>query len=326
MSASWTCGSGSTSATSGWRRASVRCSAGSGCCPSRRSAPTWREPPSGGPRARADAPPPAPGGGQVRERVGNSSFMPKTLLGLYAEEKLREEPQHERQAALARVLRLHVETTTRHAALVDPAIAEVAGGVPSRPVCSLDDQLAALDWFERERANLLKVVRQAAEIGVHDVVWRLAASLVPFFELRGHRSDWAEVQDAAMRSVDADGELRARAWTELGTGQLRWLERDHAEALAHLAEALEMAMAGGWPRLEARARHLMGRVASDSGELDEALRRYDRAANLYQEQGMMREQGSIILDTAVALYRRGDLPPGDAIRLEEDAQIGRAHA
>lgn len=251
---------------------------------------------------------------QVLERVGDGQFMLQNLLRQYAAEKLDQEPQREQQAALARVLRRSVERTTGHAALLDASIAEIDGGAPARAAGSLEEQLGALDWFERERTHLLKLVRQAAEIEAHDLVWRLAANLVPFFDLRGHRTDWADAQAAAMRSIEVDGRLLARAWTELGTGRLRWLEGDHEGALAHLEEALETAMAGGWGRLEARARYLMGRVAHEAGRLDEALRRYQRAFELFGEQGLAREQANALLYATRALHEGGGLDSEAVLR------------
>jgi tetratricopeptide (TPR) repeat protein len=258
---------------------------------------------------------------QVLERVGDGQFVLQTLLGHYAEERLREEPEHERRAALERVLRRHVTETMRHAVLLDPAIADIAGRVAAgmASAVSLDEQLGALDWFERERFHLLKVLRQAAEIQAHDVVWSLAAGLVRFFDLRGHRADWREAQNAAIRSVNADGQLHARAWTELGAGHLCWLEGDHATAILHLEEALETAIAGRWPSLEVRARYLMGRVAHETGALDEALVRYGRAAGLYQSLGQVRPLASVLASVAIALHQLGVLDPDDVRRLGEAA-------
>jgi tetratricopeptide (TPR) repeat protein len=251
---------------------------------------------------------------QVLERLGGHQFMLQNLLGVYAGERLLEEPQHEQQAARERALRRSLAEATRYAALLDPAIAELAEDDAPPAGGSLDDQLGALDWFERERPRLLKVARLAADAQAHDVVWRLAAILVPFFDLRGHRADWTEVQEAAMRSVDAGGRLLARAWTELGTGRLRWLERDHRAALAHFEEALETAMAGRWPRLEARARYLIGRIAHDMGSLDEAVSRYSRAATMFAREAMARDQASALLYTTGALHERGLLDSAEVLR------------
>ncbi|HXM54928.1 MAG TPA: NB-ARC domain-containing protein, partial [Candidatus Dormibacteraeota bacterium] len=256
---------------------------------------------------------------QVLESVGDGRFVLQNLLGLYAGERLSEEPEHERRAALARALRRHVAETMRHAALLDPAVSELAGGPPEPAARSLDEQLGALDWFERERVNLLEVVRQAAEIQAHDVVWSLAAGLVPFFDLRGHRADWREVQAAAIRSVGAGGQLHARAWTELGAGHLYWLEGDHRAATSHLEEALETAMAGRWPRLEARACFLMARVAHEAGDLDEALARYGRAANIYQRECLVQPLATVMLSVATVLHQLGQLGPADVAHLGESA-------
>jgi tetratricopeptide (TPR) repeat protein len=245
---------------------------------------------------------------QMLEQVGDDRYALQNLIAVYAEEKLeKEEPRCERQAGLGRALWLYVEETMRQSALLDPRILETADGAAGRAPVSLDEQLTALDWFERERATLMTVLRRAVEIQAHDMVWRLAVSLQPFFDLRGHRTNWAEVQDAALRSAPAIEGIHARAWIELGCGHLQWLQRRHEQAHSHLEEAVEMAMAGQQPRLEARTRYLMGRVAQDTGRLNEALVHLNRAANTFHDEDLLREQTNTLFDIAMVLHELDQL-------------------
>jgi tetratricopeptide (TPR) repeat protein len=229
------------------------------------------------------------------------------LIGSFANERLeREERSEERHEAHERALRVYLREAMRHAALLDATVMELdgatAGSAPAATPVSLSDQVAALDWFERERSKLLMASRQSAQIKAHDVTWKLAASLVPFFDLRGHRADWAEIQEAALKAAHDSGELRAQAWSRLGAGHLYGLDGLRDEAMSHLTEALESARAGGWPRLQARALYLMGRVEHEARQLSAALAHYERAASIFHEERLVHEQATTILYVAAALY------------------------
>ena len=246
---------------------------------------------------------------QVLEMVDYDRYAFHDLIGLFANERLeQEELTEERHVAHERALRVYLREAMRHAALLDSSVLELDGAPPARTSVSLADQVEALDWFERERPKLVMASRQSAQIKAHDITWRLAASLVPFFDLRGHRTDWAEVQEAALKAAHDSGELRAQAWSRLGAGHLYGLDRRRDEALSHLAEALESARAGGWPRLQARALYLMGRVEHDHERLDAALAWYDRAAAIFLAEHMIPEQASTILYVAAALQERRVIP------------------
>jgi len=106
-------------------------------------------------------------------------------------------------------------------------------------------------------------------------------------------------------------------WARLGLGHLRWLDRRGEDALSELEEALESASAGGWPRLRGRALHLIGRVEHEGERLEEALSRYERAAAIFHEQGMLQEQASAIFHTGVALTELEVIGSEDAVRLGE---------
>lgn len=258
---------------------------------------------------------------QVLEMAGDRLYGFQNLIGLYAREKLeREEPPAEQRAAQERALRISIGTAMRQAMLLDSAVLEVIEGVadPPAPVSvTLEAQLAALDWLELERANLVLVAGQAALLPGDDVAWRLAAGLGLFFDLRGYWMDWKAVQEAARISAHPDGSLKAQAWSALGTGQILGLDRHYDEALAHLQESLETALAGRWPRVAARAQYLMGRVEHERGRYGVAIQRYGRAATTFQDEGMRAELSSTLFYVAVALFDDGALRAEEVVRLGE---------
>jgi tetratricopeptide (TPR) repeat protein len=263
---------------------------------------------------------------QVLEAVDDDRYAFHDLIGTFANERLEEEElSEERHVAHERALRVYLREAMRQAAMLDPGVPELGGAAdgvlsPGSPP-TLAEQVEALDWFERERPKLVAASRQSAQIKAHDITWRLAASLVPFFDLRGHRSDWAEVQEAALKAAHDSGELRAQAWSRLGAGHLYGLDGRRDEALSHLAEALESARAGHWPRLQARALYLMGRVEHDDRRLDQALTCYRRAATIFHDEGMLHEQASTILYVASALHEQDLIRADELFRMGERALV-----
>jgi tetratricopeptide (TPR) repeat protein len=258
---------------------------------------------------------------QMLEMAGDRLYAFQNLIGLYAREKLeREEPSAEQRSAQGRALRASIGTAMQQAMLLDNAaleVLEVAADPPAPASVTLEAQLAALDWLERERANLVLVARQAALLPGDDVAWRLAAGLGLFFDLRGYWEDWKAVQEAAWISAHPNGSLKAQAWSALGTGQILGLDRSYDEALAHLEEALETALAGRWPRVAARAQYLMGRVEHERGRYEVAIERYGRAARTFQDEGMLAELSSTLFYVAVALFDDGELPAEEVVRVGE---------
>jgi tetratricopeptide (TPR) repeat protein len=258
---------------------------------------------------------------QLLEQVGDGHYGFNDLIGEYATLKLEhDEPLIEREAATGRALRIYLEEAMDEGAVLDSAIREVIGESASPlPIVTLDEQIAALDWFERERPKLVRVLQRAVDIRAHDVVWKLAASLVPFFDYRGHRADWNEVQRAALAAARASGELYAQVWTWVGGGRLRWLDGRREEARFHLENALEGASAGGWPRLQARALYLLGRVEHDNHQLAVAQDLYGRAAAIFSQQGFPYEDVSTVFALATALHEQGDVSGAHAMHLGESA-------
>ncbi len=251
---------------------------------------------------------------QLLRRIGDDRFGFHGLLGHFANERLqREEAAPDRQLAHERALRFYLDQAARRTALLDPSILELDHAGAFAPPATLDQQAEALEWLERERPTLVMAARQAAQVQAHDVTWRLAATLLPFLEVRGHRTVWAEARSAALTAARATGRLSALAWTHLGAGHSDGLAGRWNQALCHLEEALEMARAGGWPRVQARALYLMGRVEHDRGELEAALWRYDRAAAIFHDEDMCREQASTVLSIAAALHEQNLIATEDLI-------------
>jgi DNA-binding SARP family transcriptional activator/tetratricopeptide (TPR) repeat protein len=233
------------------------------------------------------------------------------LLRAYANELATRFDRHsERQAAMRRLVSHYLHTAHAGARQLEPnrdpiTLARVEPGVLPE---HLTDRQQALDWFSAEHRVLIAVT-DAAATGAHQDTWRLAWSMVPFFESGGFRHDLAQTQRLALRAAQRTGDVRGQAVAHrnLARGHLRLEEYD--EARAHLDgararyEQLGDAIGGAHIRL------LLGCVCGQRGQ--------DRAALGHTQ-------------TALAVFRSTGNQPGLANALNNlawyQAQLGDARA
>lgn len=135
------------------------------------------------------------------------------------------------------------------------------------------DHSTALAWFTAEHPVLLAVVHRSgtATRAPGAPVWQLTRALTTFLQRRGHWSDWATAQqaalDAALRSASAAGQ--ADAHSGLGRACTRLTRLD--DALTHLGRALDLHKALG-DRTELAHTHLdLARLHARRGAYPEAL-------------------------------------------------------
>ena len=94
------------------------------------------------------------------------------------------------------------------------ADAEPVIGVPA--FATIED---ALGWYDDERVNVVAATKQAAAIGLHDVAWRLPASLFSVFNRRGNWADLVTTHHIARDSARAVGNRQAEAWVLNNLGE-----------------------------------------------------------------------------------------------------------
>ena len=88
----------------------------------------------------------------------------------------------------------------------------------SAPVPAFATYAHALAWCEDERANLVAVVRAAADAGLTDAAWQLPAVLMRYFYLRSRWTDWLDTHRIALAVVRAAGNRPAEAKILNGLG------------------------------------------------------------------------------------------------------------
>ncbi|MET8077720.1 BTAD domain-containing putative transcriptional regulator [Streptomyces sp. NPDC005303] len=154
------------------------------------------------------------------------------------------------------------------------------------------DHGEALAWFTAEHPVLLAVAHRSGITtqGPDAPTWQLTRALTTFLQRRGHWSDWATAQeaalDAALRSASPAGEAEAgeaEARSGLGRACTRLMRLD--DALTHLARALDLHQALG-NRTELAHTHLdLARLHARRDTYPEALACAQEALDQYTSLG-----------------------------------------
>jgi DNA-binding SARP family transcriptional activator/tetratricopeptide (TPR) repeat protein len=210
------------------------------------------------------------------------------LIRLYAATSaVRDQPAADRQAALRRVVDFYLHTADAGHRHLNPQAAP-RGLDPPAAGCEpipLDDDPAAMAWFDAEHSCLLAAQRAAAEQGWHGAVWHLAWTLEIFHLRRGRLHDAVAVWRAALAAADhlADPKTRIVARRFLGRALARTGRDD--EALEQLGLALALADQIQDPLEQAHTHRTLAVVLGRGGEERSALDHATHALRLFRELG-----------------------------------------
>ncbi|TDE32401.1 tetratricopeptide repeat protein [Nonomuraea mesophila] len=188
-------------------------------------------------------------------------------------------------------------------------------------------------WFEAEHEALAGMVDVAAELGLAESAWGLAAAMVPCLDLRCHLGTWRRTHTSALAAARAAGDTygeaamlrglaqvslyqdryeesaegftrslqifhdlgdsRAEATSICGLGAVSQFRGRHDRSLSHFRHALAIFLATGDRQGEAYARQAIGRVCLKSGDLAQASESLDHAMRLAQELGDAHREGCV---------------------------------
>jgi DNA-binding SARP family transcriptional activator len=161
------------------------------------------------------------------------------LLRFYATERAQEEESADaRDEAVGSLLRWYMATADVGASAVSPyryriALEDAREVTPLR----FSSGEEALNWYDGERVNVIHAIRQAAEMGLHDVAWRLPTALAVLFNRRDNQVDCISASRIAVDSARAAGDRGGQAWALQSLGAALIRIRD-SEAIEVLEQAL----------------------------------------------------------------------------------------
>lgn len=248
----------------------------------------------------------------------------------------------ERLLRLAEWYRLHGAYADR--AVLEPARLRVSGDdelVAGRP--NPFDRDSATRWLERERANILAVLRESARRGWNAIVVSLCDSpLWALHQLHKHYAETIEALHYAVTAARDEQDLVAEARMRTLLVRLHMECGDFDAAHAEAAQARRVAEQSGHRRVQASAAEFHGRVYLEQRRWDEArpLFEFARAVNeeLGKPRGMALQEHFLgqVLDGAgrheealrtmdAALERLREFPNDRRTPARIRVSMGRAH-
>ncbi|MEV4066898.1 AfsR/SARP family transcriptional regulator [Nonomuraea dietziae] len=190
-----------------------------------------------------------------------------------------------------------------------------------------------LSWLDAERESLVGAVRLAADAGLTQASWGLAAALVPYFDLHCRYEEWRHTHQIALESARTAGDLngeasmlrglaqvclyqdryaeaeemlrrsraifhelgdrRGEAISICGLGAASQFSGDRLKALGYFRQALSMFLAMDDTSGEAYARQAIGRVYLTLQDLGQASRWLGQALRLAEELGDAHREGCV---------------------------------
>jgi DNA-binding SARP family transcriptional activator len=216
--------------------------------------------------------------------TGGGRFRFHDLIRLYAAE--RAEPDEAAEAD-RRVVEWYLTAADAANRVLDPA-RDRAGAVTADPPVEVPfpaDRDHALAFLDAERANLLPVVRHAAERGHDRAAWQLAYLLTGFHMLRGYWSDQLDTYRVGLAAAQRGGDLAAQALMRGLLGMACNTTGRYEEALEHLPPALALMRTVGYRRDEGLALNNLAVAYCELGRLDAAADAFGQALNLHRVDG-----------------------------------------
>jgi DNA-binding SARP family transcriptional activator/tetratricopeptide (TPR) repeat protein len=248
------------------------------------------------------------------EQVGPDRYRLHDLLRCYAVELAERDAD-----AVGRVLSGYLARASAAAAAM-PYFGLLP--LPSPPMP------AAATWFDTERHTVVAMVALADSWGFDVQAWQLAATLAPYFDLRGHQDDWQRTHVTALSAARRVGDRRGEAIVLRNLGQVALYRDDYAEARAAFTRAHSLFTESADPQGTAVALSGLATVLRIIGDHDEALDACHQALTLFTAAGDRHGEAVVRLATGSVWLAMGCLATArrwftDAYELS--ATIGDRH-
>lgn len=262
-----------------------------------------------------------------QDTTGQTRYRLHDLVHLYAREQAEaNESAEERVQAVSRVVGGLLAVTSRaHIALSGGDYAVLHGAAP-RPVldASLVQHLVAhpISWYESERASIVALVKQAADLSLDELCWDLAASTVSLFGTRNDYDEWHVTHQCALKVTRRTGNRRGEAMIRTGLGDLHVTVQRFVQAEEQLNEALALFAELDEPHGHAIALRKKGYIDSVRGRHDEALRKYEEARDVFRRVGDQGAEMHVLRWTGQLYLERG-MPELAAPHLEQAMRVAR---
>ena len=208
------------------------------------------------------------------------------LLRLFAHERVTEqEPAAGRSAAAFRIAAWYLASACTARYALDPNLPLLSPPEAELPVPALrfESELAAVTWYDLERANLTATALAATANGLHDIGWKLPTALFPYFDRQRNFGDWIITHRAAISAAQLAGDGEAEGKVRCNLGSAYRPMRRFDEAAAQYEQALALFRLVGWRQGEGKALGNLATTQADLGNYTGALSLGHEALAIFRE-------------------------------------------
>ncbi|GIG58351.1 hypothetical protein Lfu02_27230 [Longispora fulva] len=225
------------------------------------------------------------------------------LMRLYAADQVATDP--ERDEALRRFYHWYVRSADAAAWLLSPDRLHLPipdSFTTSEPV-ALADREQALAWCDMERDGFFAAVTDPPEGTDPEAVWLLADGVRFYFLLRVYMAQALEMAYAALAIARDSPDPRVQAAMHFSVGAQLQERENYADAQRYFDLALDWARRSGEPTAEAIYLIWSGWSLRNTGDLDEAARRYAAALPLFALSEADRDGYAVTQSMLAVIYR-----------------------
>lgn len=212
------------------------------------------------------------------DATGQLRYQLPSLLRAFAVEVAGSYPMEVKRAAVVRLLGSWLYLAEQAASELPPSLFRPTPGTAVRYAVPVVGD--ALGWFEAERLTALDAVAAAAEWGLDELAWELAAAMVSYYDLRSLHQEWLRGHEIALGAVRAAGNRRGEAVLLTELAQVQIYRDQFAAAVPNLDRALELYGQIGDRRGEALATATLATIERFRGRHEEALQHTKLALDL----------------------------------------------
>ncbi|MBD0734918.1 BTAD domain-containing putative transcriptional regulator [Streptomyces sp. CBMA29] len=215
------------------------------------------------------------------DAIGQPRYRLHDLIRTCAVEIAAQLPAADQRDAMVRVLSTWLDLAGRGTDRLPAGLLVAEPGSASRrslPDAVVDRLLAdPVAWFDAERDTLLGAVRLAADWGLDELAWELAAGPATYYDHRCLYQDWEHGHRLALETAEAAGNTRGASVLLRGLGQLDIYRDEFDGATRALESSAALCRNGEDKRGEALAVAMLSTVSRVRGRYDEAAARIERA-------------------------------------------------
>jgi tetratricopeptide (TPR) repeat protein len=212
------------------------------------------------------------------------------LVRLHAAHCAEQAPSREGDEAFGRLLDFLLASATAAEEIMTPSHRILARDFRYKPVASMrfSGEPQALDWLDRQRPNLMAVLRYCARRELHRDVWQLADAMWPLFLRLRYMEDRLEALTMAAAAARADGDRAAQGSLLLTLAYSLMMHERLSEAADCCDQSMEMYRQLDDERGLAQACDGHALIHVRRGEWDEAEALYLQALRLRERVGYRR--------------------------------------